>query len=78
MTVEPTIKITKQGHSPEYLAAEKEYLRKASTCPNCRNELTLPLVRTYGFFRQKQVNVWKCPDCGCEWEPEPFSWKEEA
>ena len=71
-------KIVKQGHSPEYLAAEKEYIREKGICPNCGNELTTPFVRTYGVFRKKQVSVWKCPECGCEWEPEPFSWKEEA
>lgn len=77
MTVEPTMKITKQGHSPEYLAAKKEYIRKVSICPNCGNELTVPFVHVYdGFFRTKRVDAWSCPECGCEWEPEPFSWKE--
>lgn len=57
---------------------EKEATKGCDKCPECGKELEIyiPVCRqfTKGFFKTKcmQINYYRCRECGCEWESEPF------
>ena len=68
----------------EEAARKKEMRRKAlegcDKCPSCGNKIHslyyIPTYKTFkkGFFNPKvfQVNEYKCSNCGCIWESDPF------
>lgn len=62
-------KITITRTSDEATSAaiiEREFLRKAHTCPGCSHLNDHPMIRIEGDGRKYSVPV-KCRKCSCEW-----------
>lgn len=56
----------------------EEATKGCDKCPECGKELGLyiPICKKWakGLFKTKhmQINCYRCEECGCEWESDPF------
>lgn len=57
----------------------EEAIKGCDKCPECGKELKLLYIptctyKTKGIFKivVYQINHYRCDECGCEWESDPF------